>query len=42
MTIPAAGGVGVEQGLGAALCRCFATESYHVSRSCIGQICPKL
>ena len=36
MTIPTAGGVGVEQGLGAALCRRFATEGYHVSRSCVG------
>jgi hypothetical protein len=36
MTIPTAGGVGVEQRLGAALCRRFATEGYHVSRSCVG------
>jgi len=35
MTIPTAvgGGVCVEQGLGAALCRRFATEGYHVFRS---------
>lgn len=36
MAIPTAGGVGVEQGLGAALCRRFATEGYHVSRSSVG------
>jgi hypothetical protein len=34
MTIPTAvGGGGGEQGLGAALCRRFATEGYHASRS---------
>jgi hypothetical protein len=32
MTIPTAvGGVGVEQGLGSALCRRLATEGSHVS-----------
>jgi hypothetical protein len=34
MTIPTAGVVGVEQGLG--VCRRFTTEGYHVSRSCVG------